>query len=550
VSSAPPRGGLVLGIDCSTTACKAIVWSASGEAVAEARASIPLLNPAPDAWEQDAEGYWAALCSSVKGALAAASDALGRAGQAEGGPACGIRAVCVTHQRETFVLTDERGAPLRPAIVWMDSRCRAEIALAVASIPAGTIQRISGKVPCTTPSMYKVMRALREDRALAAARPRVLDVHAFLVHRLTGAFRTSLASADPTGLVDMEARAWSAPLLSLAGLSPSQLPALLEPGARIGEVSAVAALACGLPEGLPVIAGAGDGQAAALGAGIASPGSASPGSASPDAPGTPGAAGRGEARAYLNLGTAIVSGVLSGSYLVDRAFRTLYGAAPGTFLLETDLKGGAFTVSWLVERLLGYSPEEAAAATSSLDALASRVAPGAGGLVLLPYWNGVMNPYWDDDASGLLLGLRGEHGPAHVFRAVLEGVALEQRVHLEGVERATGRRIDEVVAMGGGARSDLFCQIVADVLGKRVVRCRSAEATCLGAGILAAAAAGLHPSVEAAARAMTATGASFSPGPAQGFYDALFRDVYKGLYPALSGAMGRLAALTRRAPAG
>jgi xylulokinase len=156
-----------------------------------------------------------------------------------------------------------------------------------------------------------------------------------------------------------------------------------------------------------------------------------------------------------------------------------------------------------------------------------------------------MDPYWDDDASGLLVGLRATHGPAHLLRAILEGIALEERLHLDAMGAAAGRRIEAVNVLGGGARSDLWCQILADALGRPVRRTRSAEATSLGAAMLAAAAVGLAPSARAAADRMGGLAETFVPGPAAARYERLYREVYVGLYPALRDALGRLAAFVR-----
>jgi xylulokinase len=493
---------VVLGVDCSTTACKAIAWDAQGETRSEGRAPIALDNSEADGWEQDARQWWDATeraLGECVGALAPRSE---------------IRALCVTHQRETFVVTDERGTPLAPAIVWMDSRGRDQVKRAETAIGSDRLHEISGKPPCITPSFYKLLHLFERLPELAAKKPRVLDVHAFIVERLTGRFATSLAAADPLGLIDMRARGWSAELCELAGLERGQLAELCEPGSEIGRVTQSVAARCGLPADLPVIAGAGDGQCAGLGAGIVAPG-----------------------RAYLNLGTAVVSGVLAQDYRIDRAFRTLYGAAPGTYFLETDLKGGTFILSWLAERLLDRT-------LSDLEAEARKLPPGADGLLLVPYWNGVMNPYWDDDASGITVGWNGGHRPAHFYRAAIEGIALEQRLHTSGVETASGA-ISELVVMGGGGKSDLWCQILADVQKKPIVRAKSAEATALGAGILAAAAAGLHADLESAVAAMTGTGERFVPGDNSTFYDRLFREAYAPLYPALRPALEALARLRR-----
>jgi len=498
---------LVLGVDSSTTSTKAIAWDATGAPVAEGRASFTLENPAPDAWEQDAESWWAA----TQVALAGCVNALGpRAAE--------LRALCLTHQRETFVLTDADSRPLHPALVWMDARGVEQVDRAREKLGNNRLRELSGKPPCITPALYKLMALFGRRVDLAATRPQVSDVHAFLVRRLVGRFVTSLASADPLGLVDMRARTWSPELCALAGLVPSQLPELVEPGAPLGVLAPEVARVTGLPSGLPVIAGAGDGQAAGLGAGISGPG-----------------------RAYLNLGTAIVSGVLSSEYVTSDAFRTLYAARPGTFFLETDLKGGTFTLDWLAARLLGDSTER----LGKLEAEAAHLPAGSEGLMLVPYWNGVMNPYWDDAATGLVVGLTGRHGPAHFYRAALEGIAFEQRLHSSGVEAAAGQRIEEVIVMGGGSKSALWCQLLADVLGKRVTRASTSEATALGAGILAAVAAGLHPDLETATEHMTGCAESFAPGEHAARYDALYREVYTGLFPALRAPMSRLAALTR-----
>jgi xylulokinase len=502
---------LILTLDASTTAAKAIAWDAQGRAVADGRESIDLLNPEPDGYEQDPEEWWSASRTAIHEVT-----------RSLGARSADVRAIVVTHQRETIAVTDPGGAPLCPALVWMDSRCRAEVKRAVERLGADRIHAISGKPPCTTPSLYKLMWLLERRPEIRARHPHVLDVHAFIVQRLTGTFATSLASADPTGLVDMANGAWSVALLDLAGIGTDQVPQLFRPGEKVAGLGASAARDLGLGSGVAVIAGAGDGQAAELGAGVA-----------------------GSGRAYMNLGTAVVSGISTPRYAINRAFRTLYGASPGSYLLETDLKGGTFTVSWLVDRWLlpGRSGETADSILRVLEAEAARLPPGSDGLVLLPYWNGVMNPYWDDDATGAVIGWHGAHGPAHLYRAILEGIALEQRLAVDAVERGAGVKIDEMVVMGGGSKSDLFCQIMADALGRRIVRASSHEATSLGAAILGAAALGLHADVASAARAMTSAGNAFEPGAARAFYEDLFGRVYAGLYEAVAPSLREIPAL-------
>jgi len=503
---------LAVGLDASTTAVKAIAWDAAGTRVAEGRAELTLENPEVDAWEQDAESWWTATLS----ALSALTGQLGPRSK-------DIIALCVTHQRETFVLCDDAGQPLAPALSWMDARGRDQVERAVAELGRERLHELSGKPACITPSFYKLLGLLARQPELARNSLRFLDVHAFLVFRLTGTWATSLASADPLGIVDMRERAWAEELVAFSGLDPARLPQLARPGEILGRLSASVAHSTGLPADVALVAGAGDGQAAGLGAGITEPG-----------------------RAYLNLGTAVVSGVLSHEYVVDLAFRTLFAADGEAFFLESDLKGGTFTLNWLAEKWCGAkTASEVTRVLGDLEREAATLPAGAAGLVLVPYWNGVMNPYWDDDATGIIVGFTGSHGPAHMYRAILEGIAFEERLHVDGIERASNHAIEEMVVMGGGSRSDLFCQILADVLDRPIRRARSSEATALGAGILAAVAANMQPDLPSAVQAMTGTDTSFLPGPDAPRYRELQREVYAPLYPALAGPLERLSRITR-----
>jgi sugar (pentulose or hexulose) kinase len=157
-----------------------------------------------------------------------------------------------------------------------------------------------------------------------------------------------------------------------------------------------------------------------------------------------------------------------------------------------------------------------------------------------------MTPYWDAGASGITVGWRGIHTPAHLYRAILEGIAYEQRLHTEGVEAALGQPIGAFVVMGGGARNVRWCQILADVTGKPVVRTAASEAAALGAGIQAAVGAGLFAEMQTGATQMAP--AMMSPilpdAARQAVYDRLYAEVYQELFPALQPSLNRLTALT------
>jgi xylulokinase len=482
--------------------------------VAEGRAAYPLLQPAPGWYEQDAEQWWDGVCVALR-------ELLGHIDAAQ------VDALCITHQRESFVPVDSQGQPIRRAILWLDERSRPQVTFLEQTIGRDRLHRITGKPLTTNPSLPKIVWLMQHEPEVVAQTHKLLDVHAFLVHRLTGAFRTSLACADPMGLVDMQAGAWAADLIGELGLRIEMFPDLIAPGTLIGHVNDVAAAVTGLPAGLPVIAGAGDGQCAGLGANAT-----------------------GGGRVSLNMGTAVVSGTFSADYLTDRAFRTLYAPIAGNYFLEAVIQGGVLTVGWFVEKFAddlrrpgsSLSPEEI------LEAAAAEVPPGCLGLMLVPYWSNAMTPYWDPAASGITIGWTGTHGREHFYRAILEGIAFEQRLIGDAMMAATGWPFSQYVVMGGGSRSRLWCQIIADVTGVPVVRSTTSEATCLGAGILAAVAAGWYPDAASAADRMTSTAERFMPNPAtQAIYDRLYSQVYQPLFPTLQPLMHRLATLVHGA---
>ena len=346
--------------------------------------------------------------------------------------------------------------------------------------------------------------------------------HALVVHALTGRFVTSTAAADPLGLLDPRTGAWQEELCKAALVDDEDLCELAPPGSALGVVDAAVATGLGLDRDVVVVAGAGDGQAAALGAGALRDGAA-----------------------YLNLGTAVVAGVTGRTFRFSRAYRTLIGAAPGTFLYESDLKGGTLTLDWLADRVLGEGRFERTSARTrtlaDLEEKARTLPAGAGGLLVLPYWAGVMSPHWSDDASGAIIGLRPDHGPAHLYRAICEGLALEQRLVLELIERETGP-ITDVIAVGGAMRSDFLLGLFAAATGRPLRRSEIDETTALGAAILASAHA-TGDSVEQAASRMARVTAHAERGRPEEVarYGALYEDVYRGLYAALESTMRALA---------
>ena len=263
---------LVVGVDCSTTASKAVAWDRIGRPIAEGRASLDILAPHPGWGEQDANRWWSATVAAIHTVLAQVDPAR-------------IAALCVTHQRETFVPVDASGQPLRPAILWLDERSRPQLAELDRRFGHETLHRLTGRPPSVSQSLPKLLWLLQHEPRTIEHAAQIVDVGAFLLRRLTGQSVTSLASADPLGIVDLAHGRWAEDLISAIGLRPGQFCPLVPPGTIIGSVTQDAAAATALRAGTPIVAGAGDGQAACLGAGVTGPG-----------------------RAYVNLGTAVVGG--------------------------------------------------------------------------------------------------------------------------------------------------------------------------------------------------------------------------------------------------
>ncbi len=498
---------LVIGIDSSTTATKAIAWSGDGRLVAEGRCSIELRNPAPLHYEQEARDWWTALCS--------ATQELGQHVDLRR-----IAAIAIANQRETWVPVDADGEPLRPAMVWMDERGRPDVDLLEIRLGRERLLEVTGKMPGPLPCLYSIHWMKREQPELYRKTKRFLDVHGYLTWCLSGDYRTSWASADPSALLDIEAKRYAPAILAALEIDENFLAEPCRPGLMIGEVHKAAAEATGLPVGTPVIAGGGDGQAAGLGIGMLGPG-----------------------RAYLNLGTASVSGVYGETYATDPAFRTMSSLDGKGYIFELCLITGTFLTNWLVEQFFEEDPKENPLVYQQLEAQAARLPIGSDGLMLMPYWGGVMTPFWDADARGLMIGLSSEHGRGHFYRAMMEGIALDEAMGLKGIERVTAEKVEELLTIGGGSKSDLWCRIIANATGKPVKRLATAEATSLGAGITAAIGAGWFADAATAASAMAGKVQDvIEPTVAETARYAELLEIYQRLYPSTKSILNDLTA--------
>jgi len=496
---------IVIGLDSSTTATKAIAWKPDGTIAGQGRSPIPLLSPAHNWYEQNPEDWWRSACEALRELFQQVD-------------AAAVAAISISNQRETFVPLAPNGEPVRPAIIWLDQRCEDEVAWLTGRVGSERIHRITGKPPDMAPVAYRIAWMLRHEKELFRRTAMFADVHAYLAWRLTGVFRTSWASADPLGLFDMERQGWSPEVLEALDLSPERLPQAVRPGTVIGVVSESAAKITGLLFDTPVVAGGGDGQAAGLGVNAL-----------------------GGGRAYLNLGTAVVGGIYSTEYRIGNAWRTMGSCTGEGFYFETSLRAGTFLIDWFARHIC-QAPADSGALLRELEAEAAAIPIGSNGLLALPYWGAVMTPYWDPRARGCWLGLSAFHRRGHLYRSLLEGIALEQALVTRMIEDATGVSVSEFIAIGGGAASDLWCQIMADATGKSIRRSRTVEASSLGAAICAAVGAGLYANALDAAAAMSDNVfRETQPSPENCRRYAELLSVYRELYPNLRGTFAKLA---------
>lgn len=456
-------GPLLIGLDSSTQSTKALACDVGGNVVAEGRAAVPLVSLRPGQAEQDVEDWWSAAAEALR-QLSAQIDVSRVVGLA------------ISNQRETVAFLDAGGQAIHPALVWLDERGGPEIPIVAQELGRDALHEVTGKAPDLTPVLYR-LAAMRRHRPDVLDRSAwILDVQGFLVWRLTGAPATSWTSADPFGLFDIREMQWSPPILDYLGISPVALATASRPGTRLGQIHDAAAAATGLAVGTPVFAAGGDGQCAGLGVDAVRPG-----------------------RVYLNLGTAVITGLWTADCAISRHWRTMTSPTGEGYFLESCQRAGAFLINWFVDNFAGGRDP---AIFERLEAAATALPVGAEGLVMCPYLTGCMDPHWDPDARAAFVGLSGHHTLGHMYRALLEAITLESARAIEAMG-AAGMHSREIVAIGGGAKSALLRRLYADATGLPVMAGRTIDASAVGAAMTAGVGAGLFASFAEAARAMS-----------------------------------------------
>lgn len=508
----------VLSLDFGTQSVRAIIVDDSGNIVAKGQQLLPAyLSPQPGYAELPAAAYWQALtqaCSKLWRQSAIAPGALA--------------AVTLTTQRGTVFCLDKDKKPLRPAIIWLDQR---EAAVLPALGFWRSLFRLAGAA-----AIVERFQRRAPSNWLATAQPQLwqqtahyLLLSGYLNWRLTDEMVDCTAAQVGYLPFDFKQQRWASRFswkwLALS-IRPEQLPKLLPPGAILGKISSDAALALGVPAGLPLVAAAADKACEVLGSGGLRPDTG-----------------------CISYGTTATISTANCRYIEPAPWLPAYPAAqPAAYNTEVMIYRGFWLVSWFKEQfglqeqqeaaLLGIVPEQL------FDELLKAVPPGSMGLMLQPYWSpGIREP--GPEAKGAMIGFGDVHQRAHVYRALIEGLAYALQEGRERLERRNGVKMQRLRVSGGGSQSAQILQLTANVFNLPVERPHTSETSALGAAISAMVGLGRFASYAEALAAMCQAGERFVPEPAVAAqYQRLYRQVYLKMYRQLKPLYQKIREIT------
>lgn len=502
---------LFLGIDVSTTATKALIMDEQGDMRGVGVAEYDFETPQPLWSEQHPDLWWQGTQDAVKAAL-----------QNAGIHGNEITSVGLTGQMHGLVLLDQAGQVLRKAILWNDQRTQQQCEAIHTAIGRERFIQISGNVALTGFTAPKLLWVRDNEPDIFARVAHVLLPKDYVRLKLTGEFAMDKADGSGTVLMDLALRDWSHTLLDALGIPAEWMPQLYEGTQITGMVTTTAANLTGLASGTPVIAGGGDQSAQAVGVGAVRSGVLA-----------------------LTLGTSGVVFTSTDAPFVEPEGRlhAFCHAVPGKWHLMGVMLSAAGSLRWFRDRFAPGVDYEA------LLAPAAAIPAGSDGLLFLPYLTGERTPHPDPLARGCFIGLTVRHGMAHCTRAVLEGVAFGLRDSFSLLKSIGVEPIEQVRVSGGGAKSGLWRQILADVLNAELVTVNTTEGAAYGAAVLAGVGVGCWPDVESACDDLIHITELVHPRKKQvEVYDHLY-PLYREVYPRLKEVFRGLSTIGLLGPA-
>jgi len=477
---------LLLGIDAGTTAIKVAAYDTDGRSLARSTVPFELETPSPQRVELEAELYWANTCTALRDVVRQ----LGKRSRE-------IRALAVSSQGETFVALDERGKALRKAIVWLDNRAVEEAARIRRAFATEAYYATTGLPTCEASWESAKILWLREHEPEVFRRAAsYLLVHDFILYRLTGRRVTEPSVSFSNGFMDFRGATWWREMVEFVGIRLDQLPEPMLSGALVGALTPAAAAETGLSTATEVYTGALDQICGAVGAGNIAPGLVTECS-----------------------GTALALVAVSNDVKFDpkRQMPVVRHPNPGRYCLLPYSQTAAVVLEWFRDN---FAQGEA---FDRLVQEAMRVEPGAEGLVCLPHLAGSTTPIFNPHARGVFSGFTLRHSRAHFVRAILESVGFMLREHIENL-RTAGLQVGKIRSIGGGARSDDWLQIKADICQLPIERVEEDEAATLGAAVIAGVGAGVLTSFEAAVESLIRVADRIEPRSELGArYNTAFR---------------------------
>jgi len=453
---------LFLGIDAGTTSMKAAIFDLDGHMLGMDLQEYHLETPGPSLVELDAETYWRACCRAVSKVIDKSSIKAGE-----------IVALSISCQGETLIPVDEGGAPTRKAIVWLDNRAVEEARLIGAAFEIEEAYHITGQpeVAPTWPAC-KILWIRRNEPEVFERTTRFLLLEDYLLYRLTGQLVAEHSLQASSFMLDIRDGVWWEPMLDFVGISADRLGRLIPPGQVVGPIGKDAQRATGLSGKTVAVSGAIDQVMGAVGAGNVAPG----------------------------VATEMTGGALAILATLDRPLFDPQRRVPCHIHARRDIycllpwaQTAGMALRWFRDQF--FQLETQVAQDGGLDSYdlmtgaAARVPPGSDGLIVLPHLEGAACPEFNPSARAVFYGATLRHTRAHFVRGILEAVAYMLRKNLD-IAQELGILVKEVRSIGGGARSDLWLQIKADVLQKPIKTVKVDEVACLGAAIVAAVATG------------------------------------------------------------